>query len=54
MVLSQDARPTFTFPSDYLLNGFAHGLPGDWEFTPTAINDSDTVRFCTLLLFETP
>ncbi|KAK4700113.1 hypothetical protein P7C70_g6140, partial [Phenoliferia sp. Uapishka_3] len=39
------SQPVATFPSDLLINTFARDLPGDWTFTPAAINDSDTVRF---------
>lgn len=39
------ARPAASFPPDILITTFHRDLPGDWTFTPTAINDSDTVRF---------
>lgn len=45
MVLFENQRLAASFPSDYLLDSFARGLPGDWTFSPTAINDPDTTRF---------
>lgn len=45
MVLFDNQRPTIPFPSEFLIDSFARGLPGDWTFSPTAINDPDTTRF---------
>lgn len=45
MVLSNAGPENFSFPSDYLLDNFARDLPGDWIFTPEAINDENTTRF---------
>ncbi|KAM0749696.1 hypothetical protein T439DRAFT_326573 [Meredithblackwellia eburnea MCA 4105] len=44
-VLDLPAAAAPTFPPDYLIDNFASELPGDWTFSPAAINEANTIRF---------